>query len=487
MWTKGIGRKLGAFVLVFALVLPLVGTQKMTVQADDTKEFLFQLYGPEKTAWVQDVLQYAKLEVGDEISLYFGTTGSGSLSDVGEINFTLVYDENVFETVTDDTPNSNFTLEDSDNWHMSYEKASHLVTLEPWDDNGISVRTQRLLLKITLKVKSAVDGHTDIGFKDASYNQMKSNDTTQTNTGNPKKAQDKNYHVVNVMTGKRSFVLNIPTSSITINTNTSSARYSSENLEKEIAVQVTKDPNSTITGQDKKEYESCNVYNGFTLQFTYDSSLMTYEGASLSSTAGTRARLYEDVTCGTDADGKTIQRVSVVGAKDINLFDIDIVYLKFAAKQSTKSTDGAANITFEIYNGNTTTTSGTTTSSGSMGVSLNSTKYTDNTCNISTESYDSARVGFLNGTGISTSSAVVSVKLTNIEALLGDINNDSKIDLIDVTMALRYYNGDLTLDDEQITRGDINGSGNVTLIDAAKILKYYTQGKTSTSDWNTLN
>ena len=48
---------------------------------------------------------------------------------------------------------------------------------------------------------------------------------------------------------------------------------------------------------------------------------------------------------------------------------------------------------------------------------------------------------------------------------------DSKINLIDVTYALQYYNGVRRLTNEQIENADVNNDSKVNLVDVLMILK----------------
>lgn len=63
--------------------------------------------------------------------------------------------------------------------------------------------------------------------------------------------------------------------------------------------------------------------------------------------------------------------------------------------------------------------------------------------------------------------------------LLGDVNLDKTIDLIDAAYILQYYNSVRTLSSEQLKNADVNCSGTVNLVDALMILKFY-NGEIST-------
>ncbi len=56
--------------------------------------------------------------------------------------------------------------------------------------------------------------------------------------------------------------------------------------------------------------------------------------------------------------------------------------------------------------------------------------------------------------------------------LLGDVNNDGKVNAMDATLAARYAVGSYTLDAAAIKRGDVNGDGKVNAMDATLIARY---------------
>ncbi|WP_294466308.1 dockerin type I repeat-containing protein, partial [uncultured Ruminococcus sp.] len=56
--------------------------------------------------------------------------------------------------------------------------------------------------------------------------------------------------------------------------------------------------------------------------------------------------------------------------------------------------------------------------------------------------------------------------------LLGDVNNDGKVSVLDATEIQKYIAGLVTLSDSQLAAGDVNGDGNLTVTDATQIQKY---------------
>lgn len=68
-------------------------------------------------------------------------------------------------------------------------------------------------------------------------------------------------------------------------------------------------------------------------------------------------------------------------------------------------------------------------------------------------------------------SSKVTVKLEAV--MLGDINGNKKIDLVDALYIVQYYNKVRYFTDEQKTAADVNKSGTVDLVDALLIMQYY--------------
>ena len=69
--------------------------------------------------------------------------------------------------------------------------------------------------------------------------------------------------------------------------------------------------------------------------------------------------------------------------------------------------------------------------------------------------------------------AATSEKFGEDDGLLGDVNGDGKINNRDAARVYSYYNGIVTLTDEQLKAADVNGDGKVNNRDAAMIYAYY--------------
>ena len=66
----------------------------------------------------------------------------------------------------------------------------------------------------------------------------------------------------------------------------------------------------------------------------------------------------------------------------------------------------------------------------------------------------------------------------NKENLLGDVNGDGEITIVDSTILQKYIVGQTTLDDETLNVADVNKDGAVTVVDATLIQKFVVKGIT---------
>ncbi|MBQ3433582.1 MAG: dockerin type I repeat-containing protein, partial [Selenomonadaceae bacterium] len=56
--------------------------------------------------------------------------------------------------------------------------------------------------------------------------------------------------------------------------------------------------------------------------------------------------------------------------------------------------------------------------------------------------------------------------------LIGDVNRDGNVDVLDAVLVQKYSASKATLDDEQLYIGDVNDDGTVDILDAVQIQKY---------------
>lgn len=77
------------------------------------------------------------------------------------------------------------------------------------------------------------------------------------------------------------------------------------------------------------------------------------------------------------------------------------------------------------------------------------------------------------GTSVFPDNFDITVKLEpNKETLLGDVNGDGEITVVDATILQKYIVGQTTLDDETLNVADVNKDGAVTVVDATLIQKF---------------
>ncbi len=65
------------------------------------------------------------------------------------------------------------------------------------------------------------------------------------------------------------------------------------------------------------------------------------------------------------------------------------------------------------------------------------------------------------------------ITIAEHEALIGDVNQDGKVNLTDAKLVMQHYNGAVVLEGKQLKNADTNGDGNVNLTDAKRIMQYY--------------
>jgi len=70
-------------------------------------------------------------------------------------------------------------------------------------------------------------------------------------------------------------------------------------------------------------------------------------------------------------------------------------------------------------------------------------------------------------------STTSTVFITEGSHVLGDVNGDNKINLVDALYVIRYYNKQQSLATVELTAADVNKNGTVDLVDAYLIMQYY--------------
>jgi hypothetical protein len=300
-------------------------------------------------------------------------------------------------------------------------------------------------------VKKAVDESTYINFTNATISKWDINQPCLHNI-------DGNYKIKNYVydgtNSKRSFLLSVE-NPIKIDT-------SSCNTETTFPIKVLSDKNAKyFAGGYSGAYSAC------TIQIKYDASKLTLKRIKPSSSLGVGFCDKSEVTdssgnCynlstldGNDtiASGWCTANYSISATDDINIFDEDFLYVTFTPKNGYEKskivTKGA--ITFTLVKVSNTS----------------QTKY--------------ANTGFTSTDGSAKAQnnceAVADLHFTYTDVMKGDVNEDSYIDLIDVTEILRFFNNKTTLTKSQQNNGDVDGNGVLKLTDAYMILQYVNSAK----------
>ena len=417
-------KKVCAFVVAFALVLPLVCGQQMTVKAATPKTYL-TLVAVDSSG--VDLTGGTSLEIGDTVSLELRATAElEALGAFSSIEAYLDYDTEKFKQVT----TSDFTP--AQDWAVYWDVESNKVNISTTTDSAFSDGDVICTLKLT--VKSAVNGSTTVEWNGDSVDPDKNIVITQSdNASRQAEAVNVTCTVSNTVTeASRVFELSVP-SSLTFYTDT-------QGREKEIVVPI--------------KIENGSIYCGFRFGFTYNTSLVTYTGYELSSSAGAyvQSMTVSDVP---NSGGLYTHNVALVSSRDINLAG-EFIYLKFKTSSAvaTGTAPTGGNITITLYDV-------VNASKAPMTFKLGGSTSTTTA-----------------GTAIETN---ISLNYTQRQVHYGDVNGDDKVNLIDALMIMQHYNGVRTLSSvegagevgSEMERADVNRSGTVTLVDALLIMKKY--------------
>lgn len=168
-------------------------------------------------------------------------------------------------------------------------------------------------------------------------------------------------------------------------------------------------------------------FNAMKLQITYDTQKLNYKGYKVSP----KALVY--LNCMTEYQG-------------VSSGNNGIVYLSFAGTDDTKITGDFLTLTFEVARG---------TQAG-------------DSVEIKPEIVELQNVSESTGLRKASNSCTVTFRAGSER---GDVNQDTKIDLLDVTYVLQYYNGVRDLTVEQKALADVNNDTAVNLVDVLLILK----------------
>ena len=374
-------KKVCAFVVAFALVLPLVCGQQMTVKAATPYLTLVAV----DSSGV-DLTGGTSLEIGDTVSLELRATAElEALGAFSSIEAYLDYDTEKFKQVT----TSDFTP--AQDWAVYWDVESNKVNISTTTDSAFSDGDVICTLKLT--VKRAVNGSTTVEWNGDPVDPDKNIVITQSdNASRQAEAVNVTCTVSNTVTeASRVFELSVP-SSLTFYTDT-------QGREKEIVVPI--------------KIENGSIYCGFRFGFTYNTSLVTYTGYELSSSAGAyvQSMTVSDVP---NSGGLYTHNVVLASSKDINLAG-EFIYLKFKTSSAvaTGTAPTGGNITITLYDV-------VNASKAPMTFKLGGSTSTTTA-----------------GTAIETN---ISLNYTQRQVHYGDVNGDDKINLIDALMIMQHYN-----------------------------------------------
>ena len=414
----------------------------MTVKAADPDDYLELVAVVEDASGNKTPVTETSLEIGDKVM--FQLKATQKLEDMkffSSIEAYLEYDSEQFKQVVA----SDFKA--AKDWSVYWDKDKNKlqintakVSTNP-DTDAPFFRAGEEICTLTMTVKRSVSEKARIGLKgdltDASKTIViiKNDDTSR-----PAYANNLSCEVDNSKDAStRVFMMDTP-DKVTFYTDI-------QGKQKEILI-----PIAISSGLESVD----PVYCGFRFGFTFNSNYVTYNGYELSSQAGAYVQSMT-ISNVINNNGLHTYNVALVSSKDINLAG-EFIYLKFMTNPSLVAQPSGVNISITLYD-------------------------------VANESDAPMTMGFVGGTTVTlplTSGISVPVKQIVLEfkertVYYGDVNGDSKINLIDALMIMQHYNGVRTLSQvegsnevgSEWERADVNRSNSVTLVDALLILKYY--------------
>ncbi len=190
------------------------------------------------------------------------------------------------------------------------------------------------------------------------------------------------------------------------------------------------------------EGQSDAALGGIAIDLAYDSDLFAYESVSAEGIS-----FVADAADDVPAEDATVESFLVVNNDSANSV-VHLVYVNAALE--ALSGDTLFTVNFKLSE---------TAADGATGT------FTVNTDG----AYDTA-AALVSGTGQTDQTFTVTVQ--EPKGLLGDVNEDGKVDALDATFILRYVVKLDEFSEKQIALADVNKDGNVDAIDATLILQY---------------
>lgn len=212
------------------------------------------------------------------------------------------------------------------------------------------------------------------------------------------------------------------------------------NKTKKLAL-TTKDVNAT--GNNVAVPVSCSTNEGFVsldLVVEFDKTKLSYQSVSVENAI----KNYVSVESYSTESGGNKVIVKIKASQEVknigNLFNVNFTPVKTNYTTGNNSTNGNS--------------AGTTTITDTVKLSVTNVKDQNESAFVTTGA-----------------SSKVTVKLET--PMLGDINGNKKIDLVDALYVVQYHNKVRYFTNDQKTAADVNRNGTVDLVDALLIMQYY--------------
>ena len=423
---KNKGKKIVAVALSLAMMIPFAFSQATVTKAagvDSVKNAL-------KFEVEKNVIDKTK-ENNDKLSLERGqgvklTIKAAADMWIGSIKGKLTFEEKTSDGKKKDKAiagNKIFSIVGSDDngWNIGYvpndKKDKDYYDLTIGSDSVTKVKEGDVIATLYLESKTSVDG-ADVKY---TVTLMKAFNTDENRTPISAVAGESEKNVIaiflkNDFATTRGVTLEMPTS---IEQNVYTFKTGGTTDLKKFSVPVSIKQNTGFTGM--------------TVQFTYDTSYLTYVGYKMSPQANVGLEC-KTVSAGVNDKGEGEVSLSFAGSEDVMIIG-DFITLNF---QTNKDAQG-----------------GTATDIKGEILALE---------NASENVFDKAKLK-------ETSKVSCKVNLKK-GCELGDVNMDTTISLVDATYILQYYNGVRELSDEQKALADVNKDGEINLVDVLLILKY---------------
>ena len=438
-------KKIGAFVLALALVVPLLCGAQVTAKADTLQDCLELVVERSGCSRYESDAKMG-LQKGDYVTV--ALVAKSSLTQyLSGIQGQISYDEKKLKPMYDPV-----TATDMSGWSTGWDKGK--FNSGNMQSYGEQIDAGKVLFRIKFVVLYDIDKETEIIAK--AYGSQNGIDMWNSNTHYYN--EDVGVKIENSKIEERELKLSI-------------VGNSGDAMNNKLLV-----PRNTLEQKQKSQIavkvDSNSQYSGFKIACTYSPSyLLPYEenGKAIPFEFSDAAKAYINAVDSytqtlteTDQYGNRLQRlnISVAASENINISG-DFLYLNFRINPTMPLQNNNAKVKVQLY--------------GASNDSNTSIKY-DISNKAGTDMLADKSFTYGSGTSEQISVPYVEIPLEFVDWLVkyGDVNDDKKVDLVDATIVLQYYNGvkkDLTAD--QINRADVDQSGTVNLVDVLYIMKYY--------------